>query len=311
MGRVATLGWALRMPSPPCGCSTSRRVRSTSWPTPAPCWPATSPTCRPRSASAASGRVRARPGSPATPTDAEHRVAAAALAGQLVVADLVAGTAAIVPVPERGDRPSPRPHRHAGRMGGRAPALGARARRSVARRGCSPRTTIRRCGGGSRSSWAARRWTVSGALVGTGWSGPPCPRVRRRPGPALVHRRPGPPRPRAHPSGLSRGRHPERGRHRLDPARPPDADRGRSGSRTSCPTSPRRRGTTTDRCSRLHPRDQRRIEVRGADPRSGATEALWTDRDDVWVERRPGHARPPGRRAGRRVLGRRRPAAGS
>ena len=41
----------------------------------------------------------------------------------------------------------------------------------------------------------------------------------------------------------------------------------------------------------LHPRDQRRLEVRGADPRSGASEALWTDRDDVWVERAPG--RPP------------------
>ena len=49
----------------------------------------------------------------------------------------------------------------------------------------------------------------------------------------------------------------------------------------------------------LHPRDQRRLEVRGADPRSGASEALWTDRDDVWVERAPG---TPARLADGRVV---------
>ena len=49
----------------------------------------------------------------------------------------------------------------------------------------------------------------------------------------------------------------------------------------------------------LHPRDQRRIEIRGADPRSGATEGLWTDRDDVWVERAPG---TPARLADGRVV---------
>ncbi len=38
----------------------------------------------------------------------------------------------------------------------------------------------------------------------------------------------------------------------------------------------------------LHPRDQRAIEVRAVDPTSGATEALWTDHDDAWVERAPG-----------------------
>ncbi|MET0901883.1 MAG: prolyl oligopeptidase family serine peptidase [Acidimicrobiales bacterium] len=38
----------------------------------------------------------------------------------------------------------------------------------------------------------------------------------------------------------------------------------------------------------LHSRDQRRIEVRGVDPRSGATAALWTAHDDAWVERAPG-----------------------
>ncbi|MEQ1787694.1 MAG: prolyl oligopeptidase family serine peptidase [Acidimicrobiales bacterium] len=38
----------------------------------------------------------------------------------------------------------------------------------------------------------------------------------------------------------------------------------------------------------LHPRDQRRIEVRGVDPATGATESLWIDRDASWVERAPG-----------------------
>jgi dipeptidyl-peptidase-4 len=42
-------------------------------------------------------------------TDAEHRIVAAALAGQLVVADLVARTAAIVPVPSAVIDPRPDP----------------------------------------------------------------------------------------------------------------------------------------------------------------------------------------------------------
>ena len=49
----------------------------------------------------------------------------------------------------------------------------------------------------------------------------------------------------------------------------------------------------------VQPRDQRRIEVRGADAGSGATEALWTDRDPVWVERAPG---TPARLADGRVV---------
>ncbi|MEO7572904.1 MAG: prolyl oligopeptidase family serine peptidase [Acidimicrobiales bacterium] len=49
----------------------------------------------------------------------------------------------------------------------------------------------------------------------------------------------------------------------------------------------------------LHPRNQHRIEIRGVDPRSGATEALWTDTDDAWVERAPG---TPARLADGRVV---------
>ena len=49
----------------------------------------------------------------------------------------------------------------------------------------------------------------------------------------------------------------------------------------------------------LHPRDQRRLEVRGVDPRSGVSESLWTDLDDTWVERAPG---TPARLADGRVV---------
>ena len=57
----------------------------------------------------------------------------------------------------------------------------------------------------------------------------------------------------------------------------------------------------------LHPRDQRRLEVRGADPRSGAYRGV-VDRPRRRVGGAgPGHARPPGRWARRGVLGHRRP----
>lgn len=38
----------------------------------------------------------------------------------------------------------------------------------------------------------------------------------------------------------------------------------------------------------LHPRDQHALEVRSIDPRTGATTVLWSDTDDAWVERCPG-----------------------
>ena len=38
----------------------------------------------------------------------------------------------------------------------------------------------------------------------------------------------------------------------------------------------------------LHPRDQRAIEVRSVDPDDGSSMLLWADRDDRWVERAPG-----------------------
>jgi dipeptidyl-peptidase-4 len=38
----------------------------------------------------------------------------------------------------------------------------------------------------------------------------------------------------------------------------------------------------------LHPRDQRAIEIRVADPADGTTTVVWADGDDAWVERAPG-----------------------
>lgn len=51
----------------------------------------------------------------------------------------------------------------------------------------------------------------------------------------------------------------------------------------------------------LHPRDQRAIEVRAVDPSDGTTQVIWSDTDDAWVERSPG---TPARLAdGRLVMG--------
>jgi dipeptidyl-peptidase-4 len=47
------------------------------------------------------------------------------------------------------------------------------------------------------------------------------------------------------------------------------------------------------------PRDQRAIEVLAVDERSGATEVVWSDRDEAWVERLPG---TPARLADGRVV---------
>ena len=38
----------------------------------------------------------------------------------------------------------------------------------------------------------------------------------------------------------------------------------------------------------VQPRDQRRLEVRAVEPGDGATHAIWADRDDAWVERLAG-----------------------
>ena len=233
-------------------------------------------------------------------TDADHRVAAAALAGQLVVADLVDGTAAMVPRAERRHRPATRPHRDPGGVGRRPPALGARPRRPVVGPGAGRARTTPRCAGAWRSSPPPRRWTASAATGGRP-TARPCspPGSTTRPvqrwwiaDPAHPDRTP---TEVAYPAAGTPNADVTAWILRLDGV----AHRGDVGPRR--PPVPRRggAGTTTDRSLALHPRDQRRIEVRGADPRSGATEALWTDRDDAWVERAPG---TPARLADGRVV---------
>jgi dipeptidyl-peptidase-4 len=57
----------------------------------------------------------------------------------------------------------------------------------------------------------------------------------------------------------------------------------------------------------LHPRDQRAIDVRAVDAITGATTSLFTDTDDAWVERTPGT--PSRLTGGRLVMGRDRDGA--
>ena len=124
----------------------------------------------------------------------------------------------------------------------------------------------------------------------------------------MVDRRPRAPRPAAHRGGLPGRRHPELRRHRVDPAPRRHAHRGDAGSATTSPTWPRRRGTTTVRCSRCTP------ATSGASRCAAPTRRSGRDRGAVDRPRRrvggarARHAGPPGRRARGRVLRRRRPA---
>ena len=274
-------------PSPRCGCSTSRRARSTSWPIPAPCSPAIPPTCRPRSRPAGSGPGERggdhRP-MPPTPSTAWWRRRWPASwswpTSSTRTAKFVAVPSAVI-----DPRPDPTGPGWPGSTGGRSGCPSSTTRR---RRACSPARTTPRCGGGSPSSWPPRRWIATGATGGR-------PTARRSSPPGWTTHRcsgggsPTPPTPIA-----ARRRSPTPRRAPRTPTSPP-------GSSALDGT---RREVTWDRedlpylaeaslgrprtAPRAHPRDQRRIEVRSVDPRSGATAALWTDHDDVWVERAPG-----------------------
>ena len=232
-------------------------------------------------------------------TDADHRVAAAALAGQLVVADLVDGHRRAGPGAEAviDPRPDPTGTRVAwvdGRQLWVAELADPSSRPGPRRRG-RPRGALgrggvrRRRGDGPvpRLLVGTRRHARCSPLGSTtrrcSDGGSPIPRTRTA-------------RPRRSPT-------------------PPPAPRTPTSPPGSCGSTATRTEVRWDRedlpylaeaawddhgpLLALHPRDQRRIEVRGADPRSGATEALWTDRDDVWVERAPG---TPARLADGRVV---------
>ena len=120
---------------------------------------------------------------------------------------------------------------------------------------------------------------------------------RRHARAAVVDRRPRPPRPAAHRGRLPGRRHPERRRHArgscgLDGAR---TEVG-VGPRRPARTSPRRRGTTTARCSRCTRATSGASRCAAPTPRSGATEALLDRPRRRLGGAGAGHARPAGRR---------------
>ena len=188
-------------------------------------------------------------------TDAEHRVVAAALAGQLVVADLVGRHRGDGAGAERGDRPAPRPHRARGSpgwTGGQLWVLELDDPSSARVLAGEDDPEVR---------WGVAEFVAAeemgrhrGLLVGAGRRGAPRHPGGRHTRAAVVDRRPRPPRPPADGGRLPGGGHPERRRHRLDP-------RGVDGTRTevdlgrttTSPTWRRRPGTTTDRSSPCTP----------------------------------------------------------
>jgi dipeptidyl-peptidase-4 len=219
--------------------------------------------------------------------DAQHRVVAAALAGQLVVADLEAGTAAIVPVPSAVIDPRPDP------TGTRVAWVDGRQLWVLE---LADPTTARVLAGEEDPEvrWGVAEFAAAEEMDrfrGYWWAPDGSALLATRVDDTAVQR-----------WWISDPTHPDR--PPVEVAYPaagtPNADVRAwilrvDGERTEVTWD---RGTLPYLAEAgwddhgplvaLHPRDQRSIEVRGADPRSGATEALWTDHDRAWVERAPG-----------------------
>ncbi|MFL6203730.1 MAG: prolyl oligopeptidase family serine peptidase [Acidimicrobiales bacterium] len=231
-------------------------------------------------------------------TDADHRVAAAALAGQLVVADLVHGAAALVPVPAAviDPRPDPTGTRVAW-VDGRQLWVAELADPSSAR--------VLAGDDDPEVRWGMAEFAAAEEMHrfrGYWWAPDGTSLLATRVDDTPVQR-----------WWISDPTHPDR-----TPTEVAYPAAGSPNADVSAWILPLDGPMTEVRWDRddlpylaegawdehgpllaLHPRDQRRIEVRGADARSGATEALWTDRDDVWVERTPG---TPARLADGRVV---------
>ncbi len=233
-------------------------------------------------------------------TDDQHRVAAAALAGQLVVADLVDGTARHMPVPTAVIDPRPDPTgRRVAWVDGRSLWVAELADPSSARRLVGEEDPEVRWGVAEfvaaeemdrdRGYW----WAPDGSVL-----------LVTRVDDAPVQRW-----------------------WIADPAQPAEAPTevaypaaGTPNAEVSAwivPLDGERLEVTWDRAAwpylasggwdrhgpliAVHPRDQRSIEVRAVDPLTGATEVVWADADEAWVERLPG---TPARLAdGRLVVG--------
>ena len=292
-----------------CGCSTSRRARSGSWPIPRALL-AGDPADLPPEERVRRERAReSAAGITGYATDADHRMVAAAPgrpAGRGRPRRRHRGARAGA---ERGDRPATRPHRHPGRVGRRPAALGARARRPVvgarARRRGRPRGAMGRggvrrrrgdgplprllVGAGRRRRCSPPGWTTR-PCSGGGSPTPPTPTARRPRSPT----RPPARRTPTSPPGSSRldGTRTEVA---LGARRPPLPGRGRLGRPRSPPRAaparpaahrgPRRRPAVGRHRGAV---DRPRRRVGGA---------------------RAGHARPARRRAGGRLLRRGRPPA--
>ena len=231
-------------------------------------------------------------------TDADHRTVAAALAGQLVVADLVAPTAAIVPVPGAVIDPRPDP------TGTRVAWVDGRQLWVLE---LDDPTTARVVAGEDDPEV---RWGVAEFVAAEGmdrfrgyWWAPDGQAILA----ARVDDSPvqrwwiaDPAHPDAAPTEVA---YPAAGTPNaevtvwildLDGTR-----REVAWPRDDLPYLVEASWDEHGPLLALEARDQRRLEVRGADPRSGATDALWTDHDEVWVERTPG---TPARLADGRVV---------
>ena len=231
-------------------------------------------------------------------TDADHRVAAAALAGQLVVADLVAGTAELVTVPAAVIDPRPDP------TGARVAWVDGH-QLWVAELGDPSSARVLAGEEDPEVRWGVAEFAAAeemGRHRGYWWAPDGTALLATRVDDTPVQRWwiADPTHPERRPTEVA---YPAAGTPNADVTAwilPLDGDRTEvRWDREDLPYLAEGAWDDHGPLLALHPRDQRRIEVRGADPRSGATEGLWTDRDDTWVERAPG---TPARLADGRVV---------
>jgi dipeptidyl-peptidase-4 len=233
-------------------------------------------------------------------TDHEHRVAAAALAGQLVVADLVEGTARHLPVPSVVIDPRPDPTgRRVAWVDGRSLWVAelddpSSARRLVGEDDAEVRWGVAEFAAAEemdrhRGFW----WSPDGAALLVA-------RVDDTP----VQRWwiADPAQPAQAPTEVA---YPAAGTPNADVSVwvvPLAGDRVEvAWDRPAWPYLAAAGWDGHGPIIAVHPRDQRAIEVRGVDAATGATEVLWADADDAWVERLAG---TPSRLAdGRLVMG--------
>mgnify|MGYP001502790004 CR=1 FL=1 len=220
-------------------------------------------------------------------TDADHRVATAALAGQLVVADLVAGTARAMAAPSAVIDPRPDPAgRRVAWVDGRAlwvadlddPASAAvlagepdpQVRWGVAEFVAAEEMDRHRGFWWAPDGTALLVARVDDAPVRRWWIADPAHPDRA-------------PQEVAYPAAGTANADVTLWVVRLDGTRVEAA-----WDRRDLPYVAEAGWDDHGPLIALHPRDQRRLQVRTVDPASGATLAVWEDQDEAWVERTPG-----------------------